>query len=138
MLYGMNARLPNGPGPVAIAALWKLWDDFGISTARMVGYWSPLPAMRVLGPEELRATAYVHDGKAALVCVASWAAGNATVSLLPSAAVLGFEPQSLCAPAVAGYQDAAGPFASNRSFNIRPAKGLWLIARPAGRGGGKC
>ena len=36
MLYGMTARMPwrGDVGP-----LWRLWDEFGIAEARMIGYW---------------------------------------------------------------------------------------------------
>jgi len=37
MLFGMTARLPwesSGPRPV-----WKVWDEFGIGQARMLGWW---------------------------------------------------------------------------------------------------
>jgi len=47
MVYGMNTRMPSGPGPAVTSGLWSVWDAFGIAAARMVGYWSPRPAVSV-------------------------------------------------------------------------------------------
>jgi hypothetical protein len=70
MLYGMTARLPwNGeadPRPI-----WKVWDDFGISDARMIGYWEKDCPVRT-DRKDVLATAYVRNGKT-LISVASWA-----------------------------------------------------------------
>jgi hypothetical protein len=30
-LYGMNARLPNGPGLQVIESIWHLWDALDIA-----------------------------------------------------------------------------------------------------------
>ena len=47
MLFGMNSRLPNFPGPVAIASTWALWDAFEIWDAEMIGFWSSRPTAEV-------------------------------------------------------------------------------------------
>jgi len=39
MLYGITSRL--GWGGCDPSALWKVWDQFGIKHAKMIGYWDP-------------------------------------------------------------------------------------------------
>ena len=38
MVYGMTNRLGWSGDP---RGLWKVWDEFGIAEARMIGYWDP-------------------------------------------------------------------------------------------------
>ena len=38
MVYGMTARYYQGADPKHI---WKVWDEFGIQDAEMIGYWVP-------------------------------------------------------------------------------------------------
>ena len=57
MVYGMNTRMPSGPGPAVTSGLWSVWDTFGIAAARMVGYWSPRPAVSVHATATATATA---------------------------------------------------------------------------------
>ena len=59
MLYGMTARMPwrDDIGP-----LWRLWDEFGIAEARMIGYWEKDCPVRTDQPGVL-ATVYTRPGK---------------------------------------------------------------------------
>ena len=67
MIYGMTGRICNAdPRPI-----WKLWDDFGIQDARMIGYWDSACPVKT-DHQDVLATAYVKQGKT-LVSVASWA-----------------------------------------------------------------
>ena len=68
MIYGMTDRLGWGGNPQPI---WKVWDNFGIQDARMIGYWDPACPVKT-GRKDVLATAYVKQGKT-LVAVASWA-----------------------------------------------------------------
>ena len=51
--------------------IWKVWDEFGIQDARMIGYWDPACPVTDRRNDVL-ATAYVKPGKT-LVSLASWA-----------------------------------------------------------------
>ena len=68
LIYGMTTRVYGDYNP---AAVWKLFDDFGISDSRMLGYWvdgSPIKS----STDKVMSTVYVKDDKAMIV-LASWA-----------------------------------------------------------------
>ena len=87
MVYGMTNRLSwcGDPRPI-----WKLWDDFGIRHARMIGYWEKNCPVRS-GRNEVLATAYVRKGKT-LVALASWAKGPVNCLLSIDWQALGLDP----------------------------------------------
>ena len=70
MLYGMSSRLGwwAGADPRPI---WKLWDDFGIAGADMIGYWDPGCPVRT-DCKDVLATVYRRKGRS-LIALASWA-----------------------------------------------------------------
>jgi len=75
MVYGMTNRLKWGGNP---AAIWKLWDDFGISESQMLGYWSKRCPVKI-NNDEIKATAYVKKDKT-LIVVGNWG-DNKTIEL---------------------------------------------------------
>ena len=80
MLYGMTTRFRCADP----SALWRLWDSFGISSAEMYGWWNASLPVRVACANEavvVKATAFVHSGKDALVVLASFGTlgGNCTL-----------------------------------------------------------
>lgn len=123
MLYGMTNRLGWQGDPRAI---WKLWDDFGIAKARMLGYWDPACPVRT-GQDQVLATAYVLPGKT-LICVASWAPQPVDVKLIFDWKALGIQPgrARLRAPAMEGLQNE-NLFAPTDTLKIDPGKGYMLI-----------
>jgi hypothetical protein len=122
MLYGMTTRLAASGDP---RPLWKLWDEFGLPEARLIGYWAPACPVRT-GRDDVLATAYVRDKKT-LVAVASWAPQPAGVRLAVDWKAIGLDPAAvrLRAPAVAQFQEAA-EFKPGDVIPVQPGRG-WLI-----------
>ena len=128
MVYGMTARYYSGADPKHI---WKLWDEFGIQDAMMLGYWDPACPVRT-DHQDVLATAYRKRGKT-LVALASWArpslwgAGPVRVRLRVDWAALGLRPDRavITAPAIPGFQDAA-TFRPSDVIPVEPGRG-WLV-----------
>jgi hypothetical protein len=123
MIYGMTNRLPwSGQDP---ARLWKVWDDFGIGDARMIGYWSADCPVRT-DCSDVLATAYVKKGSA-LISVASWAKDPVKCRLKIDWKALGLDGSKvrLRAPGVADFQPEAA-FAPDESIPVEPGRG-WLF-----------
>jgi len=122
MIYGMTARLGWGGEP---RPMWKLWDEFGIDRARMIGYWDKACPVKTDRPDVL-ATAYVREGKT-LVALASWAPEAVECRLAIDWKALGLEePKAhLFAPGIAGFQPTA-LFAPADAIPVYPARG-WLL-----------
>jgi beta-galactosidase/beta-glucuronidase len=123
MLYGMSNRLPYGGGDPR--ALWKVWDEFGIQDARMLGYWAKSRPIQT-GRNDVLATAYVKPGKT-LLALASWAKEDARVRLRIGWHALGMNQQKalLRAPAVPGFQEAR-TFQPDDEIPV-PQKRGWLL-----------
>lgn len=128
MVYGMTARYYSGADPKHI---WRLWDEFGIQDARMIGYWDPACPVRT-DHQDVLATAYVKPDKT-LVSIASWAReslwGKQPVRcrLRVDWAALGLDPEkaTIVAPAIPGFQDAA-EFRPPDEIPVESGKG-WLL-----------
>jgi hypothetical protein len=123
MLFGMTNRLPWAGDP---RPLWKLWDEFGIKDARMIGFWvegSPVRSDHT----DVPVTVYVKKGRV-LIALASWADGPAKVKLVIDWKKLGIDPAGLkwTAPAIEGFQEAA-EFMPDPGFEVRPGKGLLIM-----------
>jgi hypothetical protein len=127
MLYGMTNRLGWGGDPTHI---WKLWDDFGIQDAKMIGYWSPQCPVRTDNPNVL-ATAYVKKGKT-LISIASWAKEPSRVAVKIDWKALGLDRAKahLYAPAIQSFQSAA-LFSPDSLIPVSPGRGWLLIADEA-------
>jgi hypothetical protein len=129
MLFGMTSRLGWGGNP---QSMWKVWDEFGIQEAKMIGFWDThCPAQT--GRKDVLATAYVKNGKA-LIAVASWATNTVTVRLQIDGAALGLDPakMNLSAPAIQGFQPEA-QFKPGEGIPVPPGKGWLLLADPRPR-----
>ncbi len=122
MLYGMTNRLGWSGDP---RGLWKLWDDFGIAQARMIGYWDGDCPVRT-SRDDVLATVYQRDEQT-LVALASWADTPVQVPLVIDFARLGLDPgrTHLYAPPIAGLQGEV-VFAADASIPIAPGRG-WLL-----------
>ena len=123
MLYGMTARLPwpkSDPRPV-----WKVWDDFGIGDARMLGWWEKECPVRT-GRADVPATAYVKQGRT-LVALASWAPEKTDVRLQVDWKALGLDASKarLIAPEVKDFQPAQ-MWRLDEPITVEPNRG-WLI-----------
>lgn len=122
MIYGMTARYYQGADPKHI---WKLWDDFGIQDAEMMGYWSRSCPVKTSHPEVL-ATVYKRPGRS-LISLASWAPQAVSCRLTCDWQALGLNPDAarLSAPAISGFQDATS-FSPSAEIPVEPGKG-WLL-----------
>ena len=124
MLFGMTGRLGYGGDP---EPMWKVWDEFGIQEAKMIGFWDTrCPAQT--GRKDVLATAYVKDGKA-LIAVASWATNTVTVRLQIDSAALGIDPtkMNLYAPLIERFQPEAH-FKPGEGIPVSPGRGWLLLA----------
>lgn len=123
MLFGMTNRLPwTGSDP---RALWRAWDDFGLNTSRMRGWWSATSPVTT-GRSDVLATSYLRPGRA-LVAVASWAKDTAEVILRVNWRALGLDSARvrITAPAIANFQPARG-FRIGEPIPVAPGRG-WLL-----------
>ncbi len=127
MIYGMTARYYSGADP---KHLWKLWDDFGIEKARMIGYWDPACPVRPQVPRVL-ATVYQTEGRA-LISIASWEPQPVRCRLTFDWPALALDSRDavLTAPAIPGFQPEAR-FLPTDEIPIEPARG-WLLQLTAG------
>jgi hypothetical protein len=107
-----------------------VWDEFGISEARMIGYWDAACPVKT-GRPDILATAYVRPGRT-LVAVASWAPQAAPVHLEIDWKALGLDPAAavLRAPPIEGFQKAA-TFKPRDEIPVEPKRGwLFIVGTP--------
>lgn len=125
MVYGMTCRYgwQQGGDP---QHLWRLWQEFGISDARMFGYWTPDCPVKTDHPQVL-ATAYVRADGRTLIALASWASEPVCCRLTFDWDQLGLSPAAavLRAPAVTDFQPHAG-FKPDAAIPVEPGRG-WLL-----------
>jgi len=107
MLFGMTQR--------GFSPMWKLWDQFGISTSEMSGFWAETPAVTT-DRGDVYATAFIKKNKT-LVAIGNWSDKPVEVRLKIDWKRLGLDSSEsvIVAPAIDGYQsemlfDAEGPF----------------------------
>jgi hypothetical protein len=126
MVFGMTNRLPwSGSDP---SRLWKVWDEFGISAARMFGFWSARCPVRT-DNEAVPATVYMEEG-CTLVALASWAKEPARIKLKVDWKTLGLDPKKarIHAPAVPDFQEEK-TFSPTDEILVEPGKGWMLVVR---------
>ncbi|HEY5085840.1 MAG TPA: glycoside hydrolase domain-containing protein, partial [Gemmatimonadaceae bacterium] len=130
MVYGMTNRVYTDDStyhgnPIA---LWKAWDDFGIKTSKMVGYWDPRAPVTT-GRSDVLATSYVRPGRV-LVAIGSWAPDTARIELNIDWKALGIDSSKavMTEPAIAGFQRATS-FDIADAIPISPAKGALVVIR---------
>jgi len=127
MVFGMTSRLPWAGDP---RPLWKAWDDFGITSSEMFGWWADSCPVKT-GNKDVLATVYFKKGKGgkarALVALAGWAAEPVDVRLEIDWKALGLDRKAavLRAPAIDKFQPAA-VFKPGDPVRIEPGKG-WLL-----------
>jgi hypothetical protein len=127
MVYGMTARYYQGADPKHI---WKVWDDFGIKDAEMIGYWDPSCPVKTSEKDAL-ATVYKKD-KRSLISIASWAKGPLSCHLTIDWPALGLNPENakIFAPPISGFQESAS-FSPSSGIPLEPGKGWLLIVEEA-------
>ena len=127
MVYGMTVRYPWYTDGVTCdpRQIWKVWDSFGISEAKMIGYWDKNPVVSTSN-KDVKATAYVKDGKL-LISVASWAKETVSVKLNIDWKAVGLNKDELkiYAPKIENFQPEIN-FSIDEEISIDPLKG-WLL-----------
>jgi hypothetical protein len=122
MVYGMTARYYQGADPKHI---WKVWDDFGIQDAEMIGYWAPSCPVKA-DHEGILATVYRKKDRS-LISIASWAKESIACRLKIDWTALGMNPRNatLSAPEIPGFQKETR-FAPSAEIPMEPGRG-WLL-----------
>jgi hypothetical protein len=122
MIYGMTNRLGWGGDPRNI---WKIWDDFGIQDAKMIGYWEKSCPVKTDNNDVL-ATVYQKEGKS-LISIASWAKETVSCRLIVDWKALELDPDkvTISAPEILNFQPTA-KFGLSDTIPVEPAKG-WLL-----------
>ena len=123
MVYGMTNRMPydgNNPG-----GIWKIWDSFGMTGARMIGYWSdncPVTTSNI----NVLATVYQKE-RSALVSIASWDSTDTKITLNIDWKKLGIDAAKarIIAPDISNFQKA-GTFNATDTIPVEKGKG-WLL-----------
>ena len=127
MVYGMTVRHPwttetvrCDPRPV-----WKVWDDFGIESATMKGYWEKDCPATTNNPG-IHATIYQKDEQS-LISVASWGEKPVRFIFQFDWKALGLDKDNavLVAPEIRDFQKEI-TFNPGDSIPIEPMKG-WLL-----------
>ncbi|MEO7530880.1 MAG: glycoside hydrolase domain-containing protein, partial [Sediminibacterium sp.] len=127
MIYGMTNRMPwsdnADPRPI-----WKIWDDFAMKGAAMIGYWSDNCPIKTSNDKVL-ATVYKKKGSA-LVAIASWATEDASVQLKIDWSKLGLDAAKaiITAPEIKNFQSAAS-FNATDNIKVEKGKGLMLLVK---------
>jgi hypothetical protein len=124
LLYGMTSRIYGDVDPRPI---WRMMNDFGIDSSRMLGYWLDDAPVRTDNKKVL-ATSYVRRGTT-LIVLASWETADVDVRLAidwPTLGVSNPSAVSLVAPEVEGLQERA-TFDVNQPIRVPAAQGLFLL-----------
>ncbi len=132
MIYGMSSRLRwGGCDPRAI---WKVWDDFGIEQAQMIGYWSNKCPVRT-DQKDVTATAYVRENKI-LIVLASWAEEPVQCTLEIDWDGLGLDSENVnvVMPEMDRLQQQR-TLMLTEPLRIEPLKGAFTIVEQNGNGG---
>ena len=127
MQYGMTSRyawftegIKCDPRPV-----WKVWDDFGIRDAYMVGFWEDNPIVTSTDTE-VKVTSYVKDDRV-LLSIGNYGNELKEIRLNIDWKRLKISPKNarIKAPYIKGFQDA-GEYSLSEILSVPAKKGLIL------------
>ena len=121
MIFGITGRIGGRED------IWKLWDDFGIEEADMLGYWDDNCPVKT-NCSDVPVTVYRKDGTS-LIALASWSRKPENVKLDVDWKALGLDPKTavLRAPNVGKWQQAR-IFKPGDPIPLPVGKGWFLIA----------
>ena len=102
LIYGMTTRVYHKYNP---GNIWKIFDDFGISDSRMIGYWVDYAPIKV-DNTKVKCTIYKRDDKV-LISLASWSKNDEDVNLLIDWEDINLNPlySELISPEIENLQD---------------------------------
>ena len=128
MQYGMTVRYPWFTEGVNCdpTQIWKIWDDFGIDSSKMYGYWEENVPVTSSDPD-VKVTVYRRPDGALLLSVGNYTDDTRNVTLNFDWESLDIDPASvmITAPAIKDMQLAA-TWDPTSSIEVLPRKG-WLI-----------
>ena len=105
MAYGMLPRLPWSGNPVP---MWKLWDEFGMKDAKMVGYWDSRNPIKCKS-KEVKATLFCNNSKKQVMLVLSnWSKAEQTAEFDVDMDSMGWKNYTVRVPDIEGYQTCGG------------------------------
>lgn len=127
MQYGMTVRYPWFTEGVNCdpRAVWRIWDEFGIADATVLGFWENTPAVTA-SDEAVKVTAYRKSDRV-LLSLGNYSDEVKVVELNPDWKQLGMEPGKvrIIAPEVPDFQPA-GEWKVGDKITLQPRKG-WLL-----------
>ena len=127
MVYGMTVRHPWSTEGVTCdpRPVWEVWDNFGIESSVMKGYWEKDCPITINNPD-VHATVYQKEGES-LISVGSWADESSVFSFQFNWKALGLDPEKavLVAPYIKNFQEGK-TFKPDELIPVEPKKG-WLI-----------
>ena len=127
MLYGMTVRHPWMTDGVICdpRPIWKIWDEFQIQDAEMIGFWEDSCPVKTSHPD-VKATVYKKEGKT-LISIGNFFDSPKTISLKINFEELGLNPEKvkLIAPEVQDFQTAK-EWNIGKKITVDARKG-WLI-----------
>lgn len=127
MLFGMTTRLPwtsekvkADPRPV-----WKIWDDFDIQNAEMVGFWEEEPLVTTSNPV-VKVTVYKRQDRS-LIAVGNFSDEAQRIKLKFNKNTLGINNSKavLKAPEIENFQ-ISNQFELDDEIIVEPRKG-WIL-----------
>lgn len=123
MVYGMTTRVYHKYNP---GALWKLFDDFDLANAEMLGYWVDRSPIKTNHPN-IKSTIYVHDNKV-MIAIGSWSNKNEQVELNIDWETLGFDKNSakLSSPEIKDLQ-TSNNYDIDKPVTVEKNQGLILV-----------
>jgi hypothetical protein len=127
MVFGMTARLPWSTEGVTCnpTAIWRIWDEFEIESARMKGFWDTDPLVET-GLPDIKATAFMQRDKV-LISLGNFSDESEEVTLHMDWEQLEIDPEKarLRAPKIENFQEAM-TLKLNQPIRVEPRKGLLL------------
>ena len=126
MVYGATAR--DSYGEYSPRPVWNLWKTFGITEAKMVGYWDKDCPVQTNHPD-VKATAYVKSTQT-LISIGNFSDKELNINLSIDWKALGLDPSkvTLEAPFVKDFQEAR-TFNLNDPIPVKGKQGWMLIVR---------
>lgn len=105
--------------------VWKLWEEFGIKDAKMVGYWDENRAV-YCSDENVKATCFINNGET-LIAVGNFGNTDTEVTLDIEFEKLGLEAHTAIieAPEVKDFQSAA-KYEVGEPISIKAKEGVLL------------